>query len=50
MHIAKLTWLTLFAIYLSPVVIMFIFAGVISIYSNLVTWLLEQKEEVDHEI
>ncbi|MDO6445181.1 hypothetical protein Q4493_05270 [Colwellia sp. 1_MG-2023] len=47
---AILTWFGVIAMCIAPAIIMFVAAGVISIYKHATAWFTNRNEEVDHEL
>ncbi|GAA6204623.1 hypothetical protein [Thalassotalea sp. SU-HH00458] len=47
---ATFTWFVVIAMCIAPAIIMFITAGVTSIYKHATAWFTTKDEEVDHEL
>ena len=44
------TWIEVIAMCIAPAIILFIGAGVISIYKHALAWFITKNEEIDHEL
>lgn len=47
---AMMSWFKIVAMCLAPALIIFLCAGVISIYTNVLTWFKTKYGEIDHEL
>ena len=47
---ATITWIKIIAMCIAPAIILFIGAGVLSIYKHATAWFITKNEEVDHEL